>query len=291
MRRYGIPQPPFRIEDAFSQTLAAQYRAMFDGLVKFLEGIAGQHGYRMRQTEEGSVMVEDADPRSIMHALMDLMGERGPDVERLRNRLNAQLVAAERSFFQDMMGDADRETARLLISMSLPKRAVFNDRIVGLRGLYLDQAVERIEGEQDDLKKRFLQHLIDWAEGKTDRLYVTRLLDEMKETSARRARFFARDQFSRFNRALLVTTYEQAGADFYEWLTVGDNRVRPVPGTKPAPGSYMGLPLGNHRVRNHKIYTLRGLLDDPEYKSFNDRCGYAPIYGPLTEAQKRRFVA
>ena len=274
MRKLGIPRVPFNIEDAFAQTLAAQYRGMFRGLVKAIGETAAREGFKVEHEDGGTVLVSDADPRAILHRLMDLMGETGPDVERLRARLNAQMMAAERRFFRDMVADADKRTASLLIQMSLPKRQVFEERIAGLRALYLDQAVDRIAGEQDDLKKRFLQKLVDWVEGKTDRLYVSKLLDEMKETSARRAKFFARDQFSRFNRSLLVATYQQAEAQYVEVLDVGDGRVRPT-----------------HREWNRKIYTTEGLTRDPRWLDYACRCGFAPVYGPLTADQRRRFVA
>ena len=291
MRSRGIPLPSIRREDLMAQSVAVEYEDLFKGLVAIIAEAAIDADLTVKRKEGATVVVHDAGPDEIIRQLMELMGGRGPDVARLRIRLNAMLVGAQRSFLEEIVDDADRQTVHGLASMSLASREVFQSRLKDLRDLYLDSAVERIQGESDWLKKSFLQKLVDWAEGRTAELNVTALLDEMRDTAASRARFFARDQFSRFNRSLLVSTYREAEAPYCEWLTVGDERVRPVTGTSTGPGDYHGLPLHDHRIRNHRIYTLKGLTSDPEFQSYNCRCGYAPIYGKLTEDQRSRFVS
>jgi SPP1 gp7 family putative phage head morphogenesis protein len=272
MRRKGIPQPSIRREDLMARSVAIEYEEMFDGLVAAAAEEAIDRDMRVEKREDGTVIVNDAGPDAIMHRLIDLLGERGPDVERLRNRLNAQLVGAQRKFLQDLAQDADRQTLTALNSMSIPAQMVFSQRLTEIRELYLNSAEERIQGEADWLKKSFLEKLVKWATGETKELHVTRLVNEMKETSARRARFFARDQFSRFNRSVMVASYRQAEAPYVEWLTCSDERVRP-----------------EHEIRNHKIYTMQGLIADPEFQSWNCRCGYAPLY-ELSADQLRRLV-
>ena len=291
MRSQGVPRVPFATEYAFAKILAASYRGMLRGLVGELAEAAQAAGFHVKQSEGSTVAVADADPFAVLRQAIRALAGRGVDAEALRVRLRAQMRSAESDFLTRLLSDADPRLVKVFLQMSVPAKQAFGARIDGLRELYLDQAQERIEGEQDDLKKAFLRRLSDWAEGKAERLDVSGLVREMEATSARRAKFFARDQFSRFNRALLVETYRQAEAPYVEWLTVGDSRVRPVPGAKLPGGSYHGLALGDHRVRNHKIYTIAGLLADPEYKSYNDRCGYRPVWGPLTADQQRRFVA
>lgn len=266
LRKKKVPVPSLKREDQMARTLAAEYEKLF-----------------------GSLRASARDgPVAVLHRLQELVGEGGVDVERLRSRLNAQLVAETRRSIEDLIGRGGR-MAEELETMALPAREVFSQKMRYLRELYLDDAVERWRGEEDDLKRAFLGKLTEWAE-EGGELEVGSMIDRMEETSARRARFFARDQFAKFNRAVTVAGYQQADVRYYEWLTSNDARVRPPAGKGDGPGEYLGMPLGNHRIRNHRVYTLEELLADPEYQSYNCRCGVAPLWD-LTPAQERRRVA
>jgi SPP1 gp7 family putative phage head morphogenesis protein len=266
--------PSIRREDLMAQSVQVEYEELFKGLLSVIAEAAIDADLTVKRKEGETIVVNDAAPDEIIRRLRELLGGRLPDVGRLRERLNAMLVGAQRSFLEDIIEDADRRTIRGIRDMSLPAREVFQARLHDLRELYLDSAVERINGESDWLKKSFLQKLVAFAEGETDTLNVTNLLEEMRRTSANRARFFARDQISRFNRSLMISTYRQAEAPYVEWLTCADERVRP-----------------EHVKRNHKIYTPAGLIADPEWQSYNCRCGFAPVYGKLGADQLRRLVA
>jgi hypothetical protein len=273
MRERGIPQPSIRREDLFARSVAAEFESLFEGLVPVVAEAAIDFDVTVKKEFGETVIVHDAAPDAIIRRLMELMGGRLVDVGRLRLRLNSLLVGAQRKFMEDLLNDADPRTLKALASMSIPATEVFRARIGELRDLYLDNAEDRIVVEGDNLKREFLQKLVDWAKGETTVLNVSALMAEMRDTSARRARFFARDQFSRFNRSLLIGTYRQAEAPYVEWLTCGDDRVRPT-----------------HVARNHKIYTIPGLLADVEWHSYNCRCGWAPLY-ELTAEQRKRQVA
>jgi SPP1 gp7 family putative phage head morphogenesis protein len=157
--------------------------------------------------------------------------------------------------------------------MSLPSQEVFGQRIRYIRELYLDDAVKRMQGEEDDLKRTFLARLTLWAEGESKEMDITDLVEKVRETADGRARFFARDQFSKFNRSVCIASYQSAEAPWVEWLTSNDSRVRET-----------------HKERNHKIFSIQGLIADPEYKSFNCRCGYAPLWH-LDTSQRSKLVA
>jgi SPP1 gp7 family putative phage head morphogenesis protein len=234
-----------------SRTLAAEYERLFDALGK--------------SATQG--------PSAVLHRLQDLIGERGVDVERLRSRLNAQLIGETRRVIADLVENGDDALRARLGSLSLPAQEVFGERIHQIRELYLDDAVKRMQGEEDHLKRSFLARLTLWAEGETPDLDVADLVKQMRETSVQRARFFARDQFARFNRSVMVASYQEADAPYVEWLTSNDQRVRE-----------------SHRERNHKVFTMAGLIADPEWKSYGCRCGFAPLWN-LTADQKRRLVA
>jgi hypothetical protein len=251
-----------------ARTLAEEYRGLFDEL---------------RTSAAGG-------PWAVLRRLRELMGQRGVDVGRLRERLNQQLVRETERVVRDLLSSNGERLARQLGSLSIPALEAFGSRLATVRELYLDDAVRRIEGEEDELKRAFLERLDDWATRGYD-LDVGDIIDRMKRAADGRARFFARDQFSRFNRSVAVASYREAGAGYVEWLNSSDGRVRPAHGAKPGPGEYLGMPLNDHRIRNHKIYTQSELERDPEWHSWNCRCGFVPLWEPLTEAQRRRRVA
>jgi uncharacterized protein with gpF-like domain len=283
-----MPRVPFKDEDRLAQTVRAWHEELFEGLLEAAREAAARFGFRY-DAKHGR-LVADADVSGVIGLLADLIGVRGADARQMRETLNRRLVGAEGAWLSRAMGLGGRVGATFA-AMDLPSALVFRGRIERMRELYLDEAVARVAGEQDDLKAQFLAKMGDWIEGRTEKLDVGGLVAEMQETSARRAKFFARDQYSRMERDLAVASYEEAQADYVEWLTSNDARVRPVPGAKARPGDYHGLPLGNHRARNHRIYTVEALLADPEWKAYNCRCGFVPRYEPLTADQRRRLVA
>ena len=263
-----VPQPSLRREDLMARTLAAEYEKLFKSL-----RLPAQIG-----------------PYAVLNRLQELVGERGVDAARLRQRLNAQLIAETRRVVSDLVENGSADLRLRLGSLSIPHQEAFGQKIQYIRELYLDDAVARIQGEEDDLKAAFLSRLTAWAEGEEKEIDVSDIVEKMKETADGRARFFARDQFSRFNRSVAVASYQQADAGFVEWLSSNDARVRPTKDAHGGPGSYLGMPLHDHRVRNHRIYTMQELLADPEWKSYGCRCGFAPLW-KLTAEQERRRVA
>ena len=262
-RRRGAPQPSQRREDLMARTLAEEYRGLFDDL-----RASARNG-----------------PWAVLARLRELVGQRGVDVGRLRERLNRQFVGETERVIRDLVANAGDRLAREIGSLSIPALEAFGSRLAGIRELYLDDAVARIEGEEDELKRTFLERLDDWATRGYD-LDVSDIVERMKQAADGRAKFFARDQFSRFNRSVAVASYRQAGAEYVEWLNSSDGRVRPAHGAKPGPGEYLGMPLNDHRVRNHKIYTQAELERDPEWKSYNCRCGFV-----LRRAPNRGLVS
>ena len=251
-RKKKIPQPSLIREDRMARTLAAEYDSLFKNLR----------------------VSASISPSATLQRLQELMGERGVDAERLRARLNAQLVGETRRALEELLGSGPEELKMALLgkSFAIPAREAFGQRLSMIRELYLNDAVERIQGEEDLLKKSFLKKLTTWAE-KGGELDVQGLIQRMRDTADGRARFFARDQFSRFNRSVMVASYEQAEAPYVEVLSSNDARVRPT-----------------HREWNHKIFTMKGYINDPRYSDFNCRCGAVPLWN-LTASQKSRLVS
>ena len=249
-RKRGAPQPSARREDLMARTLAEEYRSLFDDL---------------RASARGG-------PWEILRRLRELVGRKDVDVGRLRQRLNRQFVAETERVIRDLLADGGERLARELGSFSIPAMEAFGSRLAGIRDLYLDDAAARIDGEQDELKRTFLERLEAWATtgGELD---VADIVERMKEAADGRAKFFARDQFSRFNRSVAVASYREAGAEFAEWLTSNDTRVRP-----------------EHKARNHRIYTQAELEADPEWKSYNCFLPGTMVQGPIVSALKSFYL-
>lgn len=178
-------------------------------------------------------------------------------VNTLRSRFEAQFYEGQKQFFNSFFSDADTKTQQIFTSFSLDKQAVFNQHIEELRTLYIDNALQRIEGETNELKKAFLKKLTDYALGKTDTLDIQKIVDEMGKTSVHVAKFFARDQMSRFNKALTLSSFTAAGVKTVRWMTVGDQRVRP-----------------SHKKLHRQVFPIQEL--PKEVDDYNCRCGLVP---------------
>ena len=161
-------------------------------------------------------------------------------------------------FFQEFYEDADDTTIKLLTVFRLNKADVFESRIDTIKELYLDNAIKRIVGEQNDLKSQFLQKLTDWVSGKEESLNVSSLVSQMKRTAVNEARFFARDQFCKLNKAVLIASFKAAGVKIVRLITCHDNAVRP-----------------EHRLWDNKVYAIDN-IPEAWFTDYNCRCGAIP---------------
>ncbi len=85
------------------------------------------------------------------------------------------------------------------------------------------------------------------------------MVGKVREEAGTFSKFFSRDQFSRFNRALTIATYDGAGAKWVQWVTVGDQRVRK-----------------SHRRLQNKIFRIDDL--PKEYLDYLCRCALLPVF-------------
>ena len=105
---------------------------------------------------------------------------------------------------------------------------------------------EDSEDKIEDIKEKARQ------EGKADKLDVDNLLQEMKKTSISSSKFFARDQFGKFNKALMLASYREAGVKRVRWICVDDMAVRGRPG-----GASPNVKAEhNHWKNNGKIFDI-----------------------------------
>ena len=255
MRREGIVLPPFRIEDNVTRLLTNHFDRLLAKLAQASKGAA-----TLERVVNDSVYSEIVG--QLQNALFQAIRS---DKVKLSMQIGKQLTLAQQKFFEDFVEDAGDKVG-IRISYALDKDEVFQQRIEGLKKHYLDSAIERIEWEEDFLKSAFLMELTDYSMGKSKDLNAIKtVIDSMKKTSVRQARFFARDQFSKLNKAMTVTSLEQAGAPEVEWMPVGDGRTRHTHTAAAMKKKYGSLIFPINALPEEK--------DDP-----NCRCGFAPVF-------------
>jgi SPP1 gp7 family putative phage head morphogenesis protein len=145
-----------------------------------------------------------------------------------------------------------------LQSFAIDKQKFFNDNMDAIRKLYLDNSIQRIRYEEEDIKRRILQKIIDYATGKSDELNLTDLVKEAYTSTDHLSRLFARDQMQRFNKACTLSTFRSAGVTKVKWVTVGDVRVRK-----------------SHKALNGQVFDINNL--PREVDDYNCRCGLVPV--------------
>lgn len=248
MKRHGIVMPPFRIEDTVTKLLTNHYDRLISRIEKAAKGLAYLEKAVADSTEEYRWNLQDS-----------FLGSIPADKEKLARQLAIQLDKAQLSFFDSFLDDAPQRVG-LAVQFALDKDQVFQSRLDGLMETFLKASLERVEKEENFLKSAFLMDLNDYILGKSkDMNSLKDVMNAMRETSVREARFFARDQFARLNKAMTVTSLETAGAKRVQWLTVGDGRVRPT-----------------HAALNKKIFDINNIPE--EQHDYNCRCGLVPVF-------------
>lgn len=154
--------------------------------------------------------------------------------------------------------NSDEFIQRISTSFSIDKKKLYSDNLEELRRLYLDNSIKRIAGEKDLLKKRFLKEITDYVLGDKDVIDLKDVTKSMLSSSARMARFFARDQLSRLNRSTTVATFRNAGVTKVKWLTSHDVRVR-----------------STHKALDGQVFDINNLPE--EFDDYNCRCGLIPV--------------
>jgi len=165
---------------------------------------------------------------------------------------------SQSSFSKKFSGDAGDTMQRIIKSFSIDKQKLYNDNMAEIRRLYIDNSIRRIAGEKDLLKRKLLQKIDDYVVGKSDVLDIRALTKQMLGSSARMARFFARDQLSRLNKATAIATFVNAGVTKVKWVTAHDVRVR-----------------STHAALDGQIFDINALPD--EVDDYNCRCVLVPV--------------
>lgn len=279
MQRLGIPRPAYRVENEITKKLKRIYKTLikkmlsdfkkaakarggivtdddgdnedtFENLIHFFEEMAKEAQEETENRIEVSDIADDLE--GLWTDGMTLAGET------IKNSLDTTLLDNQKDFMRKFSQDADDKITSIIKSFSIDKQQVFNANMDQLRTLYLDNSLERIAGEENYLKRMFLRHLNDYVTGKTATLDIEDIVDALADHSEHMARFFARDQMARFNKALTLATFKNAGVSKVKWITTHDVRVRDT-----------------HRKLDGQVFDIDNL--PPEVDDYNCRCGLVPV--------------
>lgn len=289
MRRMGIPRPLFSIENELAKTLGSRYRKLATQLLKDLKEKIRRNGITI-----DSALVADGKEEENLESLMKVFVEMGEKMrkeqEETANRANMGSVAnslehewfeedqeelarldeqftgdierifkkEQKNYLERLLDDADGKTKRILQSFTIDKKKFFDDNMDEVRRLYVQNSLERIDWEQEDIKRAILKRITDYAMNRTDELKLDDLTKDAFNRGEHLARLFARDQMARFNKACTLATFRSAGVTKVQWLTANDGRVRKT-----------------HRMLNKRIFDVDNLPE--EINDYNCRCGLVPV--------------
>lgn len=240
MRRMGIPRPLFSIENELAKTLGSRYKKLATQLLKDLKEKIRRNGITI-----DSALVADQEE------LARLDEQFTGDIERIFKK-------EQKNYLERLLDDADGKTKRILQSFTIDKKKFFDDNMDEVRRLYVQNSLERIDWEQEDIKRAILKRITDYAMNRTDELKLDDLTKDAFNRGEHLARLFARDQMARFNKACTLATFRSAGVTKVQWLTANDGRVRKT-----------------HRMLNKRIFDVDNLPE--EINDYNCRCGLVPV--------------
>jgi len=281
-QRQGFPLPNLSSENKIKKLLQKEYaKIVRDLLCRFRQEaeIAGISEKRLTVDSDGSddfkemmsflehveqaakENVEKANLKaslaSVRENLKNDETDEMPNVD-LLEILEKIFFESQSSFSKKLGGDAGSTMQRIIKSFSIDKQKLYNDNMSEIRRLYIDNATRRIAGEKDLLKRKLLQKIDDYVVGKSDVLDIRALTKQMLGSSAHMARFFARDQLSRLNKATAIATFVNAGVTKVKWVTAHDVRVR-----------------STHAALDGQIFDINALPD--EVDDYNCRCALVPV--------------
>lgn len=304
MKRQGIPKPLFSLQDRLARILDARYRRMtrrlmkelraklrekdivtdsapeddnLESLLQFFEDM----GKEIR--EENQKIADRANAQAIANTLeSEWFNENQEELERLDNMYEGDMdenfrpildkifKSEQNDYLKRLKSDAGPKMKNIIESFEIDKNQFFEDNMKAVRSLYIDNSLQRIQGEEDLLKRKIINRILDYAMGKEDRLVLTDLTKACYEGSDHLSRLFARDQMQRFNKACTLSTFVSARVTKVKWVTCGDGRVRNK--------SYVdkqGILHRAHTELNKQIFDINDL--PLEIDDYNCRCGLIPV--------------
>jgi SPP1 gp7 family putative phage head morphogenesis protein len=284
MKRQGIPRPLFSIQDKLAAVVRSRYRTLarkllkdlraqcrasnitidaapeddnLESLLKFFDEMKAEFEKQQEENEKAIGRINlNTVANTLEHQWLEEDQEEMPEF--FVKKIDDTLKQEQTDYLKRLFSDADGKTANILQSFAIDKQQFFNDNMDAVRKLYLDNSIQRIRYEEEDIKRRVLQKIINYATGKSDELNLTDLVKEAYTSTDHLSRLFARDQMQRFNKACTLSTFRSAGVTKVKWVTVGDVRVRK-----------------SHKALNGQVFDINNL--PREVDDYNCRCGLVPV--------------
>ena len=281
-QRQGFPRPNLAAEIKIKKLLRKEYEKIVRELLRIFRQQAEIAGISEKRFTTDSAGNDDFQETMLFLEQIEQKAKENVEKANLKASLasvrenlkndqtdempNADLLdILEKIFFQSQSsfskkfgGDAGDTMQRIIKSFSIDKQKLYNDNMSEIRRLYTDNSMRRIAGEKDFLKRKLLQKIDDYVVGKSDALDIRELTKQMLGSSAHMARFFARDQLSRLNKATAIATFVNAGVTKVKWVTAHDVRVR-----------------STHAALDGQIFDINDLPE--EVDDYNCRCVLVPV--------------
>ena len=283
----GFPRPLFAAEERLRKLLKRQYAELIHELLSDFMRYAKNAGITpdvltvdsdgkdggtpdgvaafLEQLQESDRQAKDAQDKAKLKAALDnarincgakWRKRKEPDTS-IQPLLFDVLLESQKNFMKKLGTQSNGALSNVIASFSVDKQKLYNDNMDNIRALYLDNTMERIQGEEDILKKRLLEKIAAYVSGKSDTLDLKEVTGQMLSSSSRMARFFARDQLARLNKATTISTFLNAGVTKVKWVTSHDVRVRQ-----------------SHKDLDGQIFSIDNLPD--EVDDYNCRCALVP---------------
>lgn len=286
MKRMGIPRPVFRLQDRMARILKTYYNELCRTLLRDIKEAARQTNATLdaappkdenetlenlldffeQMRKEAEDMNKKVANQANMAAAENTLKHKweGTDsvsearTEATREKLSGMLDLEQSEYLGRLFDDAGERMQKVLVEFTLDKQKLFNDNMEALKALYLDNSIERLNWEQNDIKRRMLERIHAYATGQSDTLKFDDLTKIAYKWGDHLSRLFARDQMQRFNKALTLSTYTSAGVTKVKWVTCHDARVRE-----------------SHKQLDGQIFGIRDLPRETD--DYNCRCGLVPV--------------
>lgn len=268
MARQGIPRPLFSIENSVTKLLKAYYKKL---ILKIMTG------FKEKLKTSGIIpahLVVDSEADDMMQAFNNaeykaLLGtaaynlqaeweqEEIPDLE-MEHRLADLILKNRKDYEKKLFKDASPRMQLIIQAFSIDKDKLYKKNLEQIEKLYLKNAMARIHGTETLIKHKFIEIINDYVTGKTEKLEIKEISEELEKRTSHMARFFARDQLARLNKATTLATFHAAGVSKVKWVTSHDVRVRKT-----------------HKLLDGQIFPINAL--PPEIDDYNCRCGLVPV--------------
>lgn len=294
----GIPRPLFRLQDKLAKIIKTQHTKMIRELLRDIK----KHFISSGMTVDSAPI--DGDEDETLEDLIEFFTRSGEELKKEQEEIIRRMQAgsAENSLENEWIKELDKpadisETAKkqiagllkkeqddylvrllndgpkikaIMDTFTIDKQELFNRNMTNLRILYLDNTLQRIGWEQDLIRRKMLERINDYVTGKSARLEFDDLTKIAYQAGDNLARLFARDQMQRFNKALTLSTFTDAGVTKVKWVNCHDGRVRKR--------SYVDKNGVYHRAHTELDGQIFGIKNLPvEIDDYNCRCGLVPV--------------